>query len=179
MLQMRHIYVLFLLLALPLQWGWANSAPCGAEAQVPVTYITLGEMLRMSNPQPAVIAEQTSSRTPTAPETVISRSIFIEDSTGQSEISRWEFEVSSREDIAAQIYAPDWGDMMIDNLSCSVPSKKSTNIVSQSHDPYEVDLPLPISLVCLALCDKPFIASQHPPLPAPVFRAYRPPALTA
>ncbi|MES2024003.1 MAG: hypothetical protein V4448_00465 [Pseudomonadota bacterium] len=133
----------------------------------------------MSNPQPAVIAEQTSSRTPTAPETVISRSIFIEDSTGQSEISRWEFEVSSREDIAAQIYAPDWGDMMIDNLSCSVPSKKSTNIVSQSHDPYEVDLPLPISLVCLALCDKPFIASQHPPLPAPVFRAYRPPALTA
>ncbi|WP_124575566.1 hypothetical protein [Herminiimonas sp. KBW02] len=120
-------------------------------------------------------AEQVESLTHVKQDTQLPSSIFIAEPSIESEMARWEFEVEGEFGSAAQMLAPDWGDAA-DNLSCR-PSKHIQNSAAQVPDPYEADLPLPLSLACLVLGDTLFVAAQHPPLPAPVFRADRPPTL--
>ena len=175
MLQMRHIYVLLLLVSLPLQWVWANSVACRTEASASAVHSSakpqIGSALHKISSEQA----QSLAHGKQVPE--LHQSIFIEEPSIESEMARWEFEVEGEFGSAAQMLAPDWGDT-VDNLSCRPPSH-NPNSAAQSADPYEADLPLPLSLACLVLGDTVFVAAQHPPLPVPVFRADRPPTLTA
>lgn len=175
MLEMRHIYVLLFLVSLPLQWVWANSVACRTEAQSSPTYSSTSAKPQMGQALHKLSAEQIESLTHANLDSQLSPSIFIDEPSIESEMARWEFEVEGEFGSAAQMLAPDWGDMA-DNLSCR-PTKHNQTSVAQVPDPYEADLPLPLSLDCLVLGDTLFIATQHPPLPAPVFRADRPPTL--
>lgn len=176
MLGMRHIYVLLLLVSLPLQWVWANSVACRTEAQASPAYSSSAKP-QMAQTLHKLSAEQVEALTHAKQDVQLSPSIFIEEPSIESEMARWEFEVEGEFGSAAQMLAPDWGDTA-DNLSCRPPNSIQ-NSAAQVPDPYEADLPLPLSLTCLVLGDTPFVAAQHPPLPAPVFRADRPPTLAA
>jgi hypothetical protein len=166
MLHMRHILVLLFVLSLPLQWVWANSSTC--QTETPASNANPGTRLHASNALPP---------TPVTLEAALSQAVFADTST--SELSHWELEMHSHFGITTQVYVHDvTGDMTADNLSCRPPANIITAAAAWP-DPCEVDLPLPLSLTCLTLSDTLFVAPQHPPLPAPVFRAYRPPSVTA
>ncbi|WP_144389480.1 hypothetical protein [Pigmentiphaga sp. NML080357] len=94
------------------------------------------------------------------------------------EMPGWEFELDEEFDIVEQISEPDWSDVAVDNLSCRLPGNDNTQ-AGPPPDPHEFDLPLCLAVVAPALADTLFSASQQPPSPAPVFRADRPPSLTA
>ena len=147
MLGMRHIYVLLLLVSLPLQWVWANSVACRTEAQATPAYSGTSVKPQIAQALHKLSAEQVEALTHTKQDTQLSPSIFIDEPSIESEMARWEFEVEGEFGSAAQMLAPDWGDAA-DNLSCRPPNHNQ-NSVAQVPDPYEADLPLPLSLDCL------------------------------
>ncbi|MNR87805.1 hypothetical protein D3C72_187050 [compost metagenome] len=177
MLEMRHIYVLLLLLSLPLQWVWANSVACRTEAQASAAHSSASAKQNIATALHKISSGATLSANQDQQNSSLPPSIFIEEPSVESELARWEFEVEGEFGSAAQMLAPDWGDTA-DNLSCRPPNQHQ-NSAAQTPDPYEADLPLALSLACLVLGDTLFVAPQHPPLPAPVFRADRPPTLAA
>ncbi|MFC7289848.1 hypothetical protein ACFQPC_17495 [Herminiimonas glaciei] len=173
MLEMRHIYVLLLLVSLPLQWVWANSVACRTEAQSSSAYSSTSTKPQMGTALHKISSEQAQALGHDQQSPPLPQSIFIEEPTVESEMARWEFEVEGEFGSAAQMLAPDWGDTA-DNLSCRPPGH-NFNSAAQTADPYEADLPLPLSLACLTLGDTIFVAQQHPPLPVPIVRTERPP----
>lgn len=161
MLHMRHWYVFLVLLCLPLQWAWAESAACQLKAHVVASY----QHARAASHLP-VAAGQELREAPQVGAAV------------QIDMPRWEFELDEEFDIVEQISEPDWGDVAVDDLVCRPPANDNAH-GGTPLDPHEFDLPLCVAIAAPVLGDSLFVASQHPPAPAPVFRAYRPPSSTA
>lgn len=162
MLHMRYWFVFFVLLCLPLQWVWAESAACRLQA-----HAAAGSQHVRVAAHPPMGTGQSVPHLSFAAEPVV-----------RIDLPRWEFELDEEFDIVEQISEPDWSDVAVDNLSCRAPVNENT-YGGPPLDSHEFDLPLCVAVVAPPLGDFLFTAPQHPPAPAPVFRAYRPPSLTA
>jgi len=109
MLHMRHWYVFLVLLFLPLQWVWAESAACQLKAHVVASY----QHARVASHLP-VAAGHELHEAPLAGAAV------------QVDMPRWEFELDEEFDIVEQISEPDWGDVAVDDLVCRPPANDNS-----------------------------------------------------
>ncbi|MDX3906586.1 MAG: hypothetical protein QHC78_12940 [Pigmentiphaga sp.] len=169
---MRNWFVFLVLLCLPIHWVWAESAACRPDVHAPSHYQHARAAAQLPpgsfNEAEAVDVVQNS----------VWQSFSGEPSWPAAEMPGWEFELEEEFDIVEQISEPSWGDVAVDSLSCRLPDQDGGR-AGPPPDPHEFDLPLSLMVVAPSLADALFIALQHPPLPAPVFGAYRPPSLTA
>lgn len=177
---MRHVFLLFVVLCLPLQWVWAGSTSCKTNANVPANAIAQGSTVFISNALIDTVVDRLSAKEADTPQNRLPYSLVVQDIHPiLAELARWEADADDKFGILAQIQDPVWDDMAEDNLSCHVRVPESKHSKTQLPDPQEVDIPFALGLNGPMLADTLFMAAQHPPRPAPVFRAYRPPSLTA
>ena len=177
---MRHVFLLFVVLCLPLQWVWASSTSCKTTSLTPATSIAQGSSLFVTNALIDAIVDRLSLNESDAPKSRLPYSLIAPDVHPiLAELARWEADADDKFGILAQIQDPVWDDVTGDNLSCHLRVPENKHSKTQLPDPQEVDIPFALGLTGSSLADILFMATQHPPRNAPVFRAYRPPSLTA
>lgn len=168
---MRHLSVLLVMLCLSLPWVWADSIACHGKKQSTAQTLTLPAAVSMALPAelPAAVAAAKQAARIEAEHTHLTLTNSL----------HWQFELGEEFGVIAQASEPDLDDAYVDSRSCRPPRSDNAKNDKQSPDAHEFDLLLLACPTGTALSDMPYVASPTPPLPAPVFRAYRPPSLTA
>jgi hypothetical protein len=166
---MRFVLIIFTLVLMPLHLAWASAVDCRNAHESVVTF----------SPTSVAFATGGMTQPPFGLSDLAATSAI--DLTAMAlmaaQFDDWEFFDDDTPHIVDQLSALDLRDVNVDRLACRM-STDTSSASAGPVDPHEFDLP--IQGVIHTIVSSRVIAPARPslPLPAPVFRTYRPPMAT-